>query len=48
MHQTNHLNLRQKDGLKQIMTYVERIAPIVIIKFKTSVLTSSLCDFSDA
>ena len=30
------------------MTHVERITPIVKIKFKTLMLNSSLCDYSDA
>ena len=29
LHQTNHLNLERKIGLKKIMTRVEQITPIV-------------------
>ena len=45
--QINHLNLEQEIGLKQMMkqgvhTHNKQI------KFKTSMLRSSLCDYSDA
>ena len=47
MNQVNHLNLEQEIGLKQMMkqgvhTHNKQI------KFKTSMLRSSLCDYSDA
>ena len=47
MDQINHLNLEQEIGLKQMMkqgvhTHNKQI------KFKTSMLRSSLCDYSDA
>ena len=47
MNQTNHLNLEQEIGLKQMMkqgvhTHNKQI------KFKTSMLRSSLCDYTDA
>ena len=31
-----------------MMIHVERTIPIIKIKFKTSMIKSSLCDFSDA
>ena len=31
-----------------MMIHVERTTPIIKIKFKTSMIKSSLCDFSDA
>ena len=46
-HQNNHLNLEQKTGLKideSRGTYNANSQ----IKFKTTMLKSSLCDYSDA
>ena len=40
----NHINLGQKFGLKQMM-FMERITAI---KFNTTMLKSSICDYSDA
>ena len=40
MHKINHLNLEQKIGLKYNVNDQ--------IKFKTTMLKSSLCDYSDA
>ena len=56
-HQINHLNLGQTIGLKKMMTYMEHITnnqtniPIQHItsshiKFKTSMLKSSLCHYN--
>ena len=33
---------------KQMMTHVERVKPMVKFKFKTSMLQSISCDYSDA
>ena len=39
------MNLEQKIGLIEMMTHVERITLIAKLKFKTSMLKSSLCDY---
>ena len=44
MHQINHLNFEQEIGSKQMTTY----SPNKQIRFKTAMLRSSLCDYSDA
>ena len=45
MKQLNHLNLEQKKSLKQIINRMERIT---LIKFRTTMLKLSLCDYSKA
>ena len=42
MHCINHLNVEQKIGLKWLMKQEEHI-----LKFKTAMLRSNLCDYSD-
>ena len=41
------MNLEQKLGMIEMMTHVERITLIAKLKFKTSMLKSSLCDYND-
>ena len=41
------MNSEQKVGLIEMMTHVERITLIAKLKFKTSMLKSSLCDYND-
>ena len=48
MYPINHLSLEQKIELKETTTHVERITQYSQIKFKTSMLKSSLCDYNDA
>ena len=45
----NHLNLEQGIGLKEMMNHEKHIAKKDNqIKFKTSMIMSNLCDYSDA
>ena len=50
MHQISQINLEQKTGLKKMRIQTERITQIYIsqIKFKTPMLKSIFCDYSDA
>ena len=47
-HQVSHLNLEQKIGLKLMTNQREAYDVNSQIKFKTTMLKSSLCDYSDA
>ena len=48
MHQINQVNLEQKNESKWIMIHVERTTLIVKLLKNTSMLRSSLFDYSDA
>ena len=48
MNQINHLNLEQEMGVEINDEARDTYSPNKRIKFKTSMLRSSLCDYSDA